>query len=149
MASQVLALSARGLGACWQQRYGHAVVLPKTFVDSARFARTYYRADNWQCERSSGAHRPAPAHIDARVEDKLTHCPNYHHEVEPSIRQHTRLIKETLPLVPQATERTMHGHWCANCRKIVTVPVTQAHPVRRSFTYTPQSPGKMSASPPA
>ena len=49
LASKVLALSTRGLSACWQQRYGHAVVLAETFVDSARFAGTCYRAANWQC----------------------------------------------------------------------------------------------------
>lgn len=49
LASKVLALSTRGLSDCWQQRYGHAVVLAETFVDSARFAGTCYRAANWQC----------------------------------------------------------------------------------------------------
>ncbi len=49
LASKVLALSARGLSACWPQRYGHAVYLAETFVDSARFAGTCYRAANWQC----------------------------------------------------------------------------------------------------
>jgi hypothetical protein len=49
LASQVLALSVRGLSTCWQQRYGHAVVLAETFVDSARFAGTCYKAANWQC----------------------------------------------------------------------------------------------------
>ena len=49
LASCVLGLSVRGLSALWQQRYGHAVVLAETFVDSARFAGTCYRAANWQC----------------------------------------------------------------------------------------------------
>lgn len=73
-----------------------------------------------------GAHRPAPTHIDARVEDKLTHCPDCQSKVGPSIRQHTRIIEEIPPVVPEVTEHTVHGHWCATCRKIVTAPVTQA-----------------------
>ena len=47
LASKVLALSVRGLAQCWQQRYGHRVVLAETFVDRARFAGTCYRAANW------------------------------------------------------------------------------------------------------
>jgi transposase len=75
-----------------------------------------------------GAHRPAPSHIDACVEDKLTHCPDCHSKVGPSIRQYTRIIEEIPPVVPEVTEHTVHGHWCATCRKIVTAPVTQALP---------------------
>jgi hypothetical protein len=48
LASCVLALSVRGLSAHWQRRYGHALHLAETFVDSARFAGTCYRAANWQ-----------------------------------------------------------------------------------------------------
>jgi len=75
-----------------------------------------------------GVHRPAPTHIDARVEDKLTHCPDCHSKVGPSIRKHIRIIEEIPPVVPEVTEHTVHGHWCATCRKIVTAPVTQALP---------------------
>jgi len=49
LASCVLGLSARGLSALWQQRYGHPLYLAETFVDSARFAGTCYKAANWQC----------------------------------------------------------------------------------------------------
>jgi transposase len=75
-----------------------------------------------------GAHRPAPTHIDEHVEDTLTHCPDCHSKVGPSIRQHTRIIEEIPPIVPKVTEHTVHGHWCATCCKIVTAPVTQALP---------------------
>jgi len=75
-----------------------------------------------------GAHRPAPAHIDAHVEDKLTHCPDCHCKLGPSIRQHTRIIEEIPPVVPTVTAHTVHGHWCATCRKIVTASVTSALP---------------------
>lgn len=48
LASNVLARSARGLCAHWQERYGHPVVLAETFVEAGRFAGTCYRAANWQ-----------------------------------------------------------------------------------------------------
>lgn len=41
-------MSARGLSAAWQARYGHPVVLAETFVDLDRFQGTCYRAANWQ-----------------------------------------------------------------------------------------------------
>lgn len=47
LASKVLALSVRGLSQSWQRRYGHGLELAETFVDSARFAATCYRAANW------------------------------------------------------------------------------------------------------
>lgn len=47
LASQVLALSVRGLSQSWQRRYGHGLELAETFVDRARFAGTCYRAANW------------------------------------------------------------------------------------------------------
>ena len=75
-----------------------------------------------------GAHRPAPAHIDEFQEHTLTHCPYCAGEVGPSIRRHTRLIEETPPVVPHVSAHTVHGHWCATCRKIVTAPVVAALP---------------------
>ena len=56
LASCVLALSVRGLSAHWQRRYGHALYLAETFVDSARFAGTCYRAANWQCVGQTQGH---------------------------------------------------------------------------------------------
>ncbi len=49
LASKVLALSVRALPGCWEQRYGHRVVLAETFVDWSRFAGTCYWAANWLC----------------------------------------------------------------------------------------------------
>src|ERR1017187_10038534 len=56
LASCVLALSVRGLSVHWQRRYGHAVYLAETFVDSASFAGTCYRAANWQCVGQTQGH---------------------------------------------------------------------------------------------
>ena len=48
LASRVLALNLRRLSADWQRRWGHPIHLAETFVDSARFRATCYRAANWR-----------------------------------------------------------------------------------------------------
>lgn len=48
LASHVLSLSARRLGADWRERYGYEPVLLESFVDGQRFAGTCYQAANWQ-----------------------------------------------------------------------------------------------------
>lgn len=48
LASRVLSLSSRRLSLEWQQSYGHPLYLAETFVDTARFKGTCYRAGNWQ-----------------------------------------------------------------------------------------------------
>jgi hypothetical protein len=47
LASHVLGLLARRIGADWQAKYGHAVYALETFVDRERFQGTCYRAANW------------------------------------------------------------------------------------------------------
>lgn len=47
LASHLLGCITRRLAADWQTRYGHAVHLVETFVDSERFRGTCYRAANW------------------------------------------------------------------------------------------------------
>jgi hypothetical protein len=49
LASRVLGANLRRLSRDWRATYGHPVVLAETFVDSARFRGTCYRASNWQC----------------------------------------------------------------------------------------------------
>lgn len=49
LASRVLAANLRRLSRDWQEVYGHGVVLAESFVDSARFRGTCYRASNWIC----------------------------------------------------------------------------------------------------
>ncbi|MEE8305202.1 MAG: Druantia anti-phage system protein DruA [Candidatus Tectomicrobia bacterium] len=56
LASKVLAQSVRGLSAQWEARYGHALVLAETFVETGRFAATCYRAANWQAVGQSRGH---------------------------------------------------------------------------------------------
>ena len=47
LASHVLALATKQIGADWLQVYGYRPVLLETFVDPTRFAGTCYRAANW------------------------------------------------------------------------------------------------------
>ncbi|MCL5677470.1 MAG: DUF4338 domain-containing protein [Firmicutes bacterium] len=49
LASSVLALAARRIGADWQARYGYRPVLLESFVERPRFTGTSYRAANWVC----------------------------------------------------------------------------------------------------
>jgi hypothetical protein len=48
LGSRSLRLVLDRLGADWQQRYGHPVVLVETFVDPERFCGTVYTANGWQ-----------------------------------------------------------------------------------------------------
>jgi hypothetical protein len=48
LASKVLALNVRRVSADWAHAYGHPVHLAETFVDTARFGGTCYRAANWR-----------------------------------------------------------------------------------------------------
>lgn len=47
LASRVLGANLRRLSRDWEVVYGHPVVLAETFVDTARFRGTCYRASNW------------------------------------------------------------------------------------------------------
>jgi len=48
LASRLLALNLKRLSRDWELYYGHPVLLAETFVDSARFRGTCYRAAGWQ-----------------------------------------------------------------------------------------------------
>jgi hypothetical protein len=48
LASWILGQVSRRLGADWQAKYGHALVLLETFVERERFRGTVYRAANWR-----------------------------------------------------------------------------------------------------
>lgn len=47
LASRVLACNLRRLSCDWQKAWGHPLYLAETFVDTARFRGTCYRASNW------------------------------------------------------------------------------------------------------
>jgi hypothetical protein len=48
LASKILAANLRRLSADWEAVWKHPLVLAETFVDSARFRGTCYRAANWR-----------------------------------------------------------------------------------------------------
>ena len=48
LGSRVLRLTLDRLGADWQARYGHPVLVVETFVDPAQFNGTVYTANGWQ-----------------------------------------------------------------------------------------------------
>jgi len=48
LASRILALNLRRLSRDWEFYHGHPILLAETFVDSARFRGTCYRAAGWQ-----------------------------------------------------------------------------------------------------
>ena len=54
LASKVLATNLRRLSVDWEQVWGHGVWLAESFVDTARFAGTCYRASNWLYVGDSG-----------------------------------------------------------------------------------------------
>jgi hypothetical protein len=47
--SKVLALCQRRIGADWLAHFGQPLLLLETFVDTARYRGTVYRAGNWSC----------------------------------------------------------------------------------------------------
>jgi hypothetical protein len=47
LASQAMAATIRRLPSDWHSFYGHPIILLETFVDTARFAGTCYKAGNW------------------------------------------------------------------------------------------------------
>ena len=47
LASKILALNCKRLSHDWYKRYQHRLLLTETFVDTARFAGTCYKAANW------------------------------------------------------------------------------------------------------
>ena len=48
LASRILALNVKRLSRDWELYHGHPLLLAETFVDSARFRGTCYRAAGWQ-----------------------------------------------------------------------------------------------------
>jgi hypothetical protein len=48
LASRILALNLKRLSTDWEGFYGHPILVAETFVDSARFQGTCYRAAGWK-----------------------------------------------------------------------------------------------------
>jgi hypothetical protein len=67
LASKALSLSLRRLGSDWQETYDHPVYLAETFVDSARFEGTCYKAANWKYVRHTGGSAKKAAPVTTTV----------------------------------------------------------------------------------
>lgn len=71
LASHVLSLASRRVGADHERRYGIRPVLLESFIDTSRYRGTCYRAANWlelgqtrgrgKCDRTNRAHLPIKA----------------------------------------------------------------------------------------
>lgn len=70
LASHVLSLVERRLAQDWQARYGVRPVLLETFVDSARYGGTCYRAANWIEIGATGGRGRQDRHRTARASPK-------------------------------------------------------------------------------
>jgi Domain of unknown function (DUF4338)/DDE_Tnp_1-associated len=57
LASKVLALCQRRIGTDWLARFDQPLLLLETFVDTARYRGTVYRAGNWTCVGQTQGHR--------------------------------------------------------------------------------------------
>lgn len=61
LASKVMALALKRVGADWQERYGHTPLLVESFIDRHQFTGQSYRAANWQLiGTSQGRGRKGP-----------------------------------------------------------------------------------------
>lgn len=63
--SKALSLCHRRIGADWESRFGHPLLMLETFVDPARFHGTVYRAANWICLGRTRGFRRTPAGYSA------------------------------------------------------------------------------------
>ncbi|HCN88514.1 MAG TPA: hypothetical protein DIT28_04960 [Oxalobacteraceae bacterium] len=65
LASKVLALCQRRIGTDWLARFDQLLLLLETFVDTARYRGTVYRAGNWTCVGQTQGHRRRHANASA------------------------------------------------------------------------------------
>ncbi len=70
LGSWILGQINRRIGRDWQAKYGHPVVLLETFVESARFRGTVYRAANWQRVGATTGRTRQDRHSCIQVETK-------------------------------------------------------------------------------
>ena len=73
LASHVLSLVLRRIGADWQRKYAHPIYLIETFVEQERFAGACYRAANWirigQTKGRSRQDAPGGQHLRVAIKD--------------------------------------------------------------------------------
>jgi hypothetical protein len=77
----------------------------------------------------SGVSRPQPQEVDHFKEHSLERCPDCQTPLKESIKEYKRYTEDIPPIEkPEVTEHTVHGYWCAQCKKMVFAPVPDALP---------------------
>lgn len=78
-----------------------------------------------------GISRKRPEKITAYQTHTLESCPGCHQPLQNPVRTYKRYIEDIPRVDPVVTEHTVHGYWCACCKKIVQPTVTDALPNAR------------------
>lgn len=78
-----------------------------------------------------GVSRKRPETITTYQTHTLKHCPDCHQPLQKPVRTYKRYIEDIPRVEPVVTEHTVHGYWCACCKKIVQPTVTDALPNAR------------------
>jgi len=78
-----------------------------------------------------GVCRKRPETVTAYQTHTLDSCPDCHQPLQNPVRTYKRYIEDIPPVKPVVTEHTVHGYWCACCKKIVQSTVTDALPNAR------------------
>lgn len=103
LASRVLAANLRRLSRDWEAAYGHSVFLAETFVDTARFKGTCYRASNWlHLGQTQGFSRTRDGFV-----------PNHRPKASFVYPLHPRAVERLKEACPEPAEGSKGGSPCA------------------------------------
>jgi len=75
-----------------------------------------------------GVSRTKPDKVNNFKEHTLHMCPFCRTSLGKPIKRYTRYTTDIPMVEPEVTEHTVHGYWCAHCKKIVFPKVTDALP---------------------
>jgi len=78
-----------------------------------------------------GVSRKRPEKVTAYQTHTLESCPDCHQPLQKQVRTYKRYIEDIPRVDPVVTEHTVHGYWCACCKKIVQPTVADALPNAR------------------
>jgi len=76
-----------------------------------------------------GVSRLQPQEVDHFKEHTLERCPDCQTPLKEAVKAYKRYTEDIPPIEkPEATEHTVHGYWCPQCKKVVFAPVADALP---------------------